>query len=120
MTLLKDLEPYERAVWSALQTGDPSADRALLSSDFLGAYPDGFHGRDAHAGQLDAGPTVGTYTLSQLQARALGPDHGLLTYQADYTRPGVPEIHTMYVSSLWQRTETGWTNIFSQDTPAAT
>src|SRR5690606_14487082 len=56
--LLAELIACETAVWQALVSGDAEADRAALAADFLGVYPDGFAGRDAHAAQLSGGPTV--------------------------------------------------------------
>ena len=116
--LLKDLLQAETAVWDALVKGDSQADADALSDDFLGVYPDGFSGKAAHVEQVSDGATVTRFDLSEVQARALGPDHGLLCYRADYLRPGRTETEAMYVSSIWERTETGWINIFSQDTPA--
>jgi hypothetical protein len=107
----------ERAVWEALRTGDAGADARLLSSDFLGVYPDGFAGREAHAGQLDKDPSVTAYTLSEEHLRPMGPDHVLYAYRAEYTRIGADMSETMLVSSIWERRGADWINIFSQDTP---
>lgn len=107
----------ERAVWEALLTGDAGADRALLAEDFLGAYPDGFAGRDAHAAQLDSGASVLSYDISEEHVRPLGADHMLIAYRATYLRPASAAPETMLVSSIWERRGRGWINIFSQDTP---
>ena len=115
--LTAELLAAARAVWEALVQGDAAADGAALSDDFIGVYPDGIFGKAAHVAQLAAGPTVADYTLTQTQSRALGPDHALLIYHAAYRRPGAAAPEAMYVSSIWQRTGTGWINIFSQDTP---
>ena len=115
--LTSELLAAERAVWEALVRGDAAADGAALSDDFIGVYPDGIFGKSAHVAQLSAGPTVAHYTLTQVQSRALGPDHALLIYHAAYRRPGAPASEAMYVSSIWQRAATGWINLFSQDTP---
>ena len=107
----------ETAVWDALVRWDGDADGALLSKDFIGVYPDGFAGKDAHTGQLDAGATVSDYRLSQIQLRVCGPAAALLIYQAEYLRVGHSAWETMLVSSLWEQRDTGWINSFSQDTP---
>jgi hypothetical protein len=112
----------ETEVWEALVRGDAAADAQLLSEDFLGVYPTGFADRAAHAGQLEHGSTVADYALSEARLRVLSPDCVLLVYRADWRRqtasgPGDPE--TMFISSLWCRAGDEWTNIFSQDTPAA-
>jgi hypothetical protein len=107
----------ERAVWAALVAGDPGADHALLSEDFLGVYPDGFAGRDAHSGQLGAGPTVASYQIGEEHIRPLGPDHVLYSYRASYLRTGAETPEDMLVTSIWERREGGWVNVFSQDTP---
>ncbi|WP_065329043.1 nuclear transport factor 2 family protein [Tritonibacter mobilis] len=118
--LLRDLTSCERQVWDALVQGDAAADAALLCESFLGVYGTGFAGKADHTGQLEHGPTVQTYELSQLTARALGPEYAVLSYHARFQRCGRLTAEDMYVSSIWQRTDNGWVNIFSQDTAAAT
>jgi hypothetical protein len=109
----------ERNVWDALVAGDSAADRALLSEDFVGVYPNGFADRDGHAGQLNEGPTVATYELHDARIVVVSNDAVLLTYRADYRRPtgAGDESESMYVSSMWCRREDRWLNVFSQDTP---
>ena len=46
--LLAELAKCEEQVWEALVTGDQQADAAALDDSFLGVYPDGFSGKDAH------------------------------------------------------------------------
>ena len=116
--LLDELVAAETAVWEALVRGDAKADAEALSEDFWGLYPDGFSGKAEHCAQLDDGPTVARYALSELRVRPLGPDHALLAYRADYIRPGSDTEAAMYVASIWRRGAAGWINIFSQDTPA--
>lgn len=117
--LLADLLTCERPVWDALVAGDPQANARALTEDFLGVYPDGFSGRAAHAAQLDQGPTVIRYALSQARLLRLAPDLLLLAYRVDLLRPGNTADEAMYVSSIWRRMGDGWRNLFSQDTPAA-
>ena len=112
------IEELERQVWQALVDGDRAADISLLAPDFLGVYPSGFAGRDDHAGQLDAGPSVAAFDLSQITIRHLSEDAALITYRADFTRPGRAG-EAMLVSSLWERRAGDWVNTFSQDTPLA-
>jgi len=121
-----DVEQFiqlETTVWQALVDGDPAADAAALSDDFLGVYPSGFAGRTEHAGQLDGGPTMLTYDLSQARLFVVSDVAVMLSYRADYTRPGrrggPPEAGAMYISSLWCDRDGGWINVFSQDTPVA-
>ncbi len=113
-----ELLECETAVWQALVAGDAGADRALLATEFLGVYPDGFAGRDAHVAQLGHGPTVERFALSDARVLPLGGTHALLAYRADYRRVGREVDEAMYVSSVWRRTAAGWINVFSQDTPA--
>lgn len=114
------LVALETEVWEALVRGDAAADRALLADDFLGVYPTGFAGRDDHAHQLDAGPSVDSYTISGARVVDISATAKLLSYRADYRRPdAVPgSAESMYVSSLWTTSDGGWVNVFSQDTPA--
>jgi hypothetical protein len=112
----------ESEVWEALVRGDAAADAQLLSEDFLGVYPTGFADRSAHASQLEHGPTVADYALSEARLRVLSPDCVLLVYRADWRRhsaSGPGDLETMYISSLWCRAGDAWTNVFSQDTPAS-
>ncbi len=115
--LKETLLALEARVWDALVSGDSDADGALLTEDFIGVYPDGFAGKDAHTGQLDSGATVTEYRLSEVQVRATGADSGLLIYRADYQRVGRTDWEVMLVSSLWEMRKGAWVNSFSQDTP---
>lgn len=109
-------------VWEALVRGDANADAHLLSEDFLGVYPTGFADRSAHAGQLEQGPTVADYALSEARIRVLSSDSVLLSYRADWRRrvpSGSADLETMFVTSVWCHDGDRWQNVFSQDTPAA-
>lgn len=108
----------ECAVWDALVQGDATADARLLSDDFLGVYPSGFSSRDGHGDQLNDGPTVASYTLSEPRLISVSASAGLLSYRADFLRPNNPATITWYVSSLWCERDGAWVNTFSQDTPA--
>ncbi|MDA7965038.1 nuclear transport factor 2 family protein [Ruegeria sp.] len=114
---LDDILSLEQQVWAALVAGNAQADRALLSPDFLGVYPTGFANRDDHVGQFADAPTMADYKLSEAKLRVLTPDIVLLSYRADYQRPGAPGWEVMLISSLWERRHNVWVNSFSQDTP---
>nr|WP_280652838.1 nuclear transport factor 2 family protein [Jannaschia formosa] len=116
--MLDQLLAAERRVWDALVAGDAGADRAALHPDFLGLYPEGYADRDAHVAQLDDGPTVGTFTLTEARACTPGDGLGLLTYRADFTRID-GRRDAMRVASLWRATPEGWVNLFSMDAPIA-
>jgi hypothetical protein len=116
--LLHQLVACETAVWEALQKGDAVADRAALHPEFLGVYPSGFAGRQAHCDQLRDGPTVRRFELSQARVLPLAGDCALLAYLATYSLPGDDTERAMYVSSIWKRCVDGWANVFSQDTEA--
>lgn len=118
MELAAEIEACELAVWQALVDGDADADRAALADDFLGVYSDGFSGRGDHVGQLANGPSIVTFSLSDVRVMPLGPDNALIAYAARYRRAGSGVDEQMYVSSIWRRVPEGWLNIFSQDTPA--
>ena len=113
----------ETEVWQALSRGDAAADSRILADDFLGVYPSGFADRSEHADQLNDGPTVANYTLSEARIRVLCDDTVLLCYRADWQKIGagaVGDTETMFVSSIWCQRDGGWVNVFSQDTPAET
>lgn len=116
--MLAEILAMEEQVWAALESGDADADHQLLGPDFLGVYPSGFSGRDGHAAQLADGPSISSHQITEAQVMRLGPETVLLAYRADFRRqPGSPD-ETMYVSSIWERTKSGWINVFSQDTMA--
>ncbi len=115
---MRELHQRETDVWTALVRGDVQADEASLDDDFLGVYPDGYASKADHVLQLENGPTITEFELSSLRVLSLGGEHALLTYRADFRRTRSKESEAMYVSSIWRRIDTGWINIFSQDTPA--
>jgi hypothetical protein len=108
----------ETAVWQALAEGDRAADTALLADTFLGVYPTGFSDRSGHAEQLAEGPTVFEFSIVDPTVMALADDCLLLSYDARYRRSPQAVAERMYVSSVWQRIDGEWLNVFSQDTPA--
>lgn len=118
-TVLTEILEQETRVWQALVEGNAEADKAALHADFLGVYPSGFATRSDHCDQLQEGPTVSSFELTNPRLLQLGKDHVCLSYLAVYHRPGAASRDTMYVSSIWQRQGQGWLNLFSQDTPTA-
>ncbi len=118
MIELTELVELETAVWRALQSGDAAADVASLSEDFLGVYPTGFSTRDEHGQQLDGGPTVAQFSISNARMMSVSEGNALLSYQADFSRPGEGKTVRWFVSSLWSLRDGRWVNTFSQDTPA--
>ncbi|MDX8350103.1 nuclear transport factor 2 family protein [Cognatiyoonia sp. IB215446] len=116
--LLLELKASETDVWQALVRGDVLADEKALHTDFLGVYPDGFATKADHVQQLDDGPTVKTFVLSDCRAVPLGQDFAIFSYKVAFQRTGACVTEEMFVSSVWQRSGSGWINIFSQDTPA--
>lgn len=108
---------YEKTVWDALVSGDIADDAKALDDGFLGVYSDGFATKTDHTGQLENGPTVDSYALTDTRVMALGSDHAMLSYRAVFRRKGRAGKEVMYVSSIWRRDADQWRNIFSQDTP---
>ena len=76
----------EIGVWTALKAGDAAADAAALAADFLGVYPSGFASRADHVEQLDAGPSIAEFALSDPRLDLIAPDAALLTYRACFAR----------------------------------
>ena len=116
--LLAELEVCETRIWEALVLGDKLADSEALHTNFLGVYSDGFAVKADHVRQLEDGPTIENFELSDCRVLPLGHDFVVFSYRADFLRKTKIAIEAMYVSSIWQRSEDGWTNVFSQDTPA--
>lgn len=119
-TLLIQLMELEHQVWRALQTADMAADEALLSEDFIGVYPSGFADRAEHSGQLTSGPSVSEYDLTNARLLKISPTAAVLSYRAIYSGWGQKDRREMFVSSIWQKRDGIWRNIFSQDTPVNT
>ncbi|KIN62440.1 hypothetical protein Z946_1298 [Sulfitobacter noctilucicola] len=115
--LFRTIADHERQVWDALVSGDAATDATLLDELFLGVYSDGFAVKADHIGQLKHGPTIATYDLQDMRLMTLGSDHALISYRAVFQRLKRATPETMYVSSVWQRRDESWVNIFSQDTP---
>ena len=119
---IEHLMGLEIEVWRALVGGDAQTDARLLSEDFLGVYPSGFADRSEHVGQLNDGPTVAAFELSEERMMVLADSMALLSYRAEFRRPQLPDAshpEVMYVSSLWCRRDGRWVNVFSQDTPSS-
>ena len=92
------------------------------SIDFVGVYPTGFASQAEHVSQLDDGPTVASFSITDARLIDVSPSAAMLCYRADY-RPlhdgQVGDDETLYISSLWTERDGQWQNIFSQDTPAS-
>lgn len=116
--ILTELKLCELRVWDALLTGDKNTDVKSLHDSFLGVYPTGFATKADHVQQLEKGPTIESYELSNCRVLPLSGDCAVFSYRADFVRKGNAAPEAMYVSSIWQRNEAGWINVFSQDTPA--
>jgi len=115
----KELLDLEKRVWDALVSGDKTADSRLLSDEFVGVYPSGIEGKEDHCSQLDSGPTIKRYYLSDVSMKLLSNELALLYYRADFCRTSAGEEsleEIMYISSIWQNQNGIWQNIFSQDT----
>jgi len=116
---LAEFLALETKVWEALAAGDAEADGRMLTEDFLGVYPSGFSDKTGHCAQLQDGPVMAGYRLSDAQLRVLSPEAVLLSYRASYQPAGSGDWKEMLISSLWEKGENGWLNSFSQDTPTA-
>lgn len=117
--LLTEILTLEKQVWAALVAGDPQADGALLTEDFLGVYSTGTSDKAGHMAMLDDGPSMDEFALSQTSLRVISDTAALLSYRADYRAANSAEWQVMFISSLWERENGHWLNSFSQDTPAA-
>lgn len=115
---LDDILARETKVWEALVAGDPAADGAMLTPDFLGVYSSGFSDRAGHMDELSEGPSMAEYRLSEARLMHLGAGRALLAYHAAYRKPEAIEWEAMYISSIWELRGDEWLNVFSQDTPA--
>jgi hypothetical protein len=115
---LAELLDRETRVWRALVAGDGATDERLLSDDFLGVYPTGFANRADHVAQLDDGPTMSAFSITDARMMELADAVVLLAYRAEYRRVDATHDEVMYISSVWAHRGGDWVNVFSQDTPA--
>ena len=76
----------ERAVWQALKDGDATADARLLSDDFRGVYRTGMAAKSDHLAQLQRGPSVAWYELSNPEMMVLAEGLVALSYFAHWAR----------------------------------
>lgn len=116
---LKDFVVLEKQVWEAMRTGDPEADKRALTENFLGVYETGFSSRDEHCRAMSEGPIAERYTISEERILRLSADIVILSYLASWVpiREGKPQKEEqMYISSVWQKINDTWLNVFSQDT----
>ena len=95
-------------------TGDAVAAGALPFRERLF-----FANRADHAGQLDDGPTIAEFAIRDARMMIVSDADALISYRADFQRPGEAEQATWFVSSLWSVRDGRWVSTFSQDTPAA-
>jgi len=84
--LLEDLQLREARVWEALVKGDLLADAEALGSEFLGVYSDGFAEKLDHIRQLENGPTIRGFTLTDCRVFPLGHDYAVFSYRAEFQR----------------------------------
>lgn len=116
---VKQFVELELCVWEALVAGDPQADAAALTDDFVGVYEYGIFGKSEHCNLLENGPIVQHYEILDPRIIVISQRSVILIYLAEWTQPGSPDLKKMYVSSLWQESDGVWKNSFSQDTMLA-
>ena len=85
---LNEILDLEKQVWMALVDGNASADRALLSADFLGVYPTGFANRDDHVGQFADAPTMAAFDLSGGEIARSDTGHRIAVVSCRLFAPG--------------------------------
>jgi hypothetical protein len=110
----------ETKVWDGFVSGNAEVDARLLADEFLGVYSSGFASKADHLDQLQGGPIVAWYELSEARIRVLAEGVVLLAYRAEsawYKDGEAGDQESMYVTSIWQTFDGVWKNVFSQDTP---
>lgn len=111
----------ETKVWDALVNGDIETEKQLIADDFLGIYETGFSDKDEYLSQLEDGPSIEWYKISNSRIILEGATSAALTYQADFISSINRESkikETMYVTSIWSLRNGKWVNTLSQDTLA--
>ena len=106
----------ERQVWEALKAADVEADASLLADDFLGVYDSGYGTKADHLTQIRNGPTVAHYEIDAAHLVHVSPSLAVLSYRAIWRHVQEQGKRVYYITSIWERRDNRWLNIFSQDT----
>ena len=118
---LQQLVALESQVWDAFVAGDADADARVLADNFIGVYSTGFASRAEHCAPLRNGPIAQRYEIRDPKILVLSDSLVMLLYLAVWERANAvlnSVAEKMYISSLWQRADGNWKNVFSQDTTA--
>jgi hypothetical protein len=78
--LVEQFVELESRVWNALVAGDPEADAAMLTDDFVGVYETGISGKTEHYRQLENGPIVEHYEILEPRIMVISGRSVMLSY----------------------------------------
>jgi hypothetical protein len=117
---LKDvLTPKIEAEWTAFKNKDAKAYGDLLSDDFIAVEVDGegTRNRSQAMREIERG-SVDDFTLSRVDARPLGEEAAMVTYEAFVQFPPAAQVRFLrvYVSEVWRKQGEDWRALHYQET----
>jgi uncharacterized protein (TIGR02246 family) len=92
--------------------------RDYLADDATAIVPVGVFGKEAVVAAMSTpGGGFQATSISDTQARVLGPDIGLVTYVATFPAPDGGPDTAVFVTTLYQRRDGTWKGVLYQQTP---
>jgi hypothetical protein len=111
--------PKVSAEWAAFKKKDAKAYEELLAVDFLAVQVDsaGTRNRDQATREVPSS-VVNDFTLSRLEARPLGDDAAMVTYEVfvEFPPPAQIRFLRLYVTEVWVRSGEAWKLLHYQET----
>ena len=116
---LDTLLALEKRVWEAAKKKDADALRRLCTQDYVAILSDGSQLTLNEFCMVFPLFEIQSYSLSDAQVIALGPDAAILLYKAksETVILGEKEREQTQHSSTWVRRNGEWRNVFYQETP---
>jgi hypothetical protein len=118
-SLKEVLQPKVQAEWDAFKSKDAVGYGSLLADDFIAVEVDSAGTRNrSEAIQEIATSRVSDVLLSRFDARPLGGDAAMLTYEASlsFSPPASVRFLRVYVTEIWIRRGGEWKAIHYQET----
>jgi hypothetical protein len=113
------LEPKIQAEWTAFKTKDPKTYHDLLADDFIAVEVDSEGTRNKEQATAEIPKSnVTDFTLSRFDARPLGPDAAMVTYEAFLVFLPSAQVRYLrvYVTEIWVKKGAVWQALHYQET----
>jgi hypothetical protein len=112
----EELQALKAAAIRATADADAAFYKDYLAEDAIGVTPMGIFNKSQILDAMAGGQAFKSSKIENSRAKALGPDAGLVTYEATFGRPGA-EARSLFVSTLYERRNGKWKGVFYQQTP---